>query len=98
MIGTLATRPESQGVDQDTDRRPDPLRPRPRPRPDRCTDRRPDPAAVGRDHRALLDRRDCATNVSPALNAWIAGRPNGSTLIFPSGSCYRLGGDEGIIL
>jgi hypothetical protein len=40
----------------------------------------------------------CATDVSPALNAWIAARPNGSTLIFPSGSCYKLGGDMGINL
>ena len=42
--------------------------------------------------------RTCATNVSPALNTWIAGRPNGSTLVFPSGSCYLLGGDAGINL
>ena len=42
--------------------------------------------------------RTCATNVSPALNAWIAARPNGSTLVFPSGSCYKLGGDAGINL
>jgi hypothetical protein len=40
----------------------------------------------------------CATNVSSALNAWIARQPNGSTLVFPSGSCYRLGGDAGLNL
>jgi hypothetical protein len=40
----------------------------------------------------------CASNVSPALNAWIASRPDGSTLTFPSGACYRLGGDQGIII
>ena len=39
----------------------------------------------------------CASSVSSALNAWIASRPDGSTLTFPSGSCYKLGGDEGII-
>jgi hypothetical protein len=40
----------------------------------------------------------CASDVSAALNAWIAGRPDGSTLIFPSGSCYRLGSDAGLNL
>ncbi len=40
----------------------------------------------------------CATDVSTALNAWIAKQPNGSTLVFPSGSCYRLGGDTGVNL
>ncbi len=40
----------------------------------------------------------CASDVSAALNAWIAGRPDGSTLIFPSGACYRLGGDAGLNL
>ena len=39
-----------------------------------------------------------ATDVSTALNAWIAKQPDGSTLVFPSGSCYRLGGDAGINL
>ena len=42
--------------------------------------------------------RTCATNVSSALNAWIASQPDGSTLVFPSGSCYKLGGDVGINL
>jgi hypothetical protein len=36
--------------------------------------------------------------VSSALNAWIKAQPNGSTLVFPSGSCYKLGGDNGIQL
>ena len=27
----------------------------------------------------------CASDVSPALNAWIASRPDGSTLVFPAG-------------
>jgi len=40
----------------------------------------------------------CASDVSGALNAWIAAQPNGSTLVFPSGSCYQLGGDAGINL
>ncbi len=40
----------------------------------------------------------CATNASPALNAWIAAQQNGSTLIFPAGSCYQLGGDAGLNL
>ena len=40
----------------------------------------------------------CASNASPALNAWIASRPDGSTLTFPAGSCYRLGGDQGVII
>jgi hypothetical protein len=40
----------------------------------------------------------CASDVSAKLNAWIKAQPNGSTLIFPSGSCYKLGGDNGIQL
>jgi hypothetical protein len=40
----------------------------------------------------------CAIDASPALNAWIASRPDGSTLVFPSGSCYRLEGDAGLDL
>jgi hypothetical protein len=40
----------------------------------------------------------CATNVSPAINSWIAAQPNGSTLTFPAGSCYLIGGDMGINL
>ena len=40
----------------------------------------------------------CATDVSPLLNAWIAAQPNGSTLIFPAGSCYKLQGDAGLNL
>jgi hypothetical protein len=40
----------------------------------------------------------CSTEVSTALNGWIAKQPNGSTLVFPSGSCYRLGGDAGLNL
>ena len=40
----------------------------------------------------------CGTSVSPALNAWIASKPDGSTLVFPAGSCYRLGGDAGLNL
>jgi hypothetical protein len=40
----------------------------------------------------------CASDVSSSLNAWIKAQPNGSTLVFPSGSCYRLGGDNGIQL
>ena len=40
----------------------------------------------------------CASNVSAALNAWIKSRPDGSTLTFPSGSCYRLGSDAGLNL
>ena len=40
----------------------------------------------------------CASDVSPALNAWIASKPDGSTLVFPAGSCYKLGGDMGVNL
>ena len=40
----------------------------------------------------------CASDASPALNAWIASQPDGTTLIFPSGSCYRLEGDHGLQL
>jgi hypothetical protein len=40
----------------------------------------------------------CGSTVSSALNAWIASQPDGSTLIFPPGSCYRLGDDAGINL
>jgi hypothetical protein len=40
----------------------------------------------------------CATNVSAALNSWIKSQANGSTLIFPAGSCYQLGGDAGLNL
>jgi hypothetical protein len=40
----------------------------------------------------------CGADVSASLNNWIAGRPNGSTLVFPSGSCYLLGGHLGINL
>jgi hypothetical protein len=40
----------------------------------------------------------CSSNAGPALNAWIAGRPNGSTLTFSPGSCYLLGGDYGLNL
>ena len=70
-------------------------------RPDGGTDRRPDPdrrPPPGGIRVPSSINATCATDVSPALDAWIAGRPNGSTLIFPSGSCYRLGGDNGIVL
>lgn len=40
----------------------------------------------------------CSKGVSTALNSWIQGVPDGSTLIFPSGSCYLLDGDAGIDL
>lgn len=40
----------------------------------------------------------CGTNVSSKLNSWIASQPNGATLVFPSGSCYLLGGDAGLNL
>jgi hypothetical protein len=38
------------------------------------------------------------TDVSPALNAWIASQPDGSSLVFPDGSRYLLGGDAGLQL
>ena len=57
----------------------------------------PKAPAAGTSVPASIDAT-CATNVSPALNTWIAGRPNGSTLVFPSGSCYLLAGDAGINL
>lgn len=31
---------------------------------------------------------NCSSDVSAALQTWLNGRPNGSTLTFPSGSCY----------
>jgi hypothetical protein len=40
----------------------------------------------------------CRSDVSAALNSWIAGEPDHSTLVFPTGSCYQLGGDAGIDL
>ena len=40
----------------------------------------------------------CGSSVSTALNAWIAKQPDGSTLVFPPGSCYKLGGDNAINL
>ena len=57
----------------------------------------PKAAAAGTRVPASIDAT-CASNASPALNAWIASRPNGSTLVFPAGSCYRLGGDAGLNL
>jgi hypothetical protein len=57
----------------------------------------PTPAPAGLTVPASIDAT-CASDVSTALNAWIAQQPNGSTLVFPSGSCYRLGGDAGINL
>ena len=56
------------------------------------------PAPTGANSVPATINATCATNVSPALNGWIASRPDGSTLMFPSGSCYRLGGDQGIII
>jgi hypothetical protein len=38
----------------------------------------------------------CASDVSSALQTWINGRPNASTLTFPTGSCYRV--DSGLTL
>ena len=38
------------------------------------------------------------TDVSAALNAWIASQPDGSSLVFPDGSRYLLGGDAGLQL
>jgi hypothetical protein len=38
----------------------------------------------------------CGSNVGEALNSWINSQPAGSTLRFPSGACYRLGGDTGL--
>jgi cold shock CspA family protein len=71
--------------------------PAPTPRRTRAT-ARPTPRPVaGIRVPASIDAR-CSSNVSPELNAWIADRPNGSTLVFPPGSCYRLGGDAGLNL
>jgi len=36
------------------------------------------------------------TGVSTALNAWIKAQANGSVLVFPPGSVYRLDGDAGL--
>ena len=57
----------------------------------------PTSAPAGLTVPATIDAT-CASDVSTALNAWIAKQPNGSTLVFPSGSCYRLGGDAGLNL
>jgi hypothetical protein len=67
--------------------------PKPTPRPART----PPPATAGSTVPASVDD-DCGSNVSPELNDWIASKPDGSTLVFPSGSCYRLGGDAGLNL
>jgi len=40
----------------------------------------------------------CGSSVGSALNSWIAALADGSTLIFPAGSCYKLGGDAGLDL
>jgi hypothetical protein len=40
----------------------------------------------------------CSSDVSGDLNAWIASHPDNSSLIFPAGSCYLLGGDNGLNL
>jgi hypothetical protein len=39
---------------------------------------------------------DCSTDVAPAINAWLATIPDGSTITFPSGACYRI--DETLLL
>ena len=56
------------------------------------------PAPAGANTVPATIDATCGSSVSSALNAWIASRPDGSTLTFPSGSCYMLGGDEGIII
>lgn len=35
---------------------------------------------------------NCSADVTSVLQAWVNGRPNGSTLLFPSGTCYRIDG------
>lgn len=40
----------------------------------------------------------CSTGVGPAVNAWIAAQPDGSTLVFPPGSCYLFSGSQGVYL
>jgi hypothetical protein len=40
----------------------------------------------------------CSTGVGPAVNAWIASQPDGSTLVFPSGACYLFNGSQGLYL
>lgn len=40
----------------------------------------------------------CGIGVSTALNSWIAAQPDGSTLLFPPDSCYKLTGDAGLNL
>lgn len=57
----------------------------------------PTPIPVGVTVPASINAT-CASDASPALNAWIKAQPNGSTLVFPPGSCYRLGGDNGLQL
>ncbi len=69
----------------------------PSPSPSPSASPSPSPSPVGVTVPASIDAT-CATNASPALNAWIAAQQNGSTLIFPAGSCYQLGGDAGLNL
>jgi hypothetical protein len=57
----------------------------------------PAPAPTGATVPTSIDAT-CSTNVSAALNAWIASEPDGSRLVFPAGSCYQLGGDAGLNL
>ncbi len=79
---------------------PTPTRtPTPTPTPTAAPTATPTPAPPAGSHTvpASIDAT-CGSNVSAALNSWIAGRPNGSTLVFPSGSCYQLGGDAGLNL
>ena len=35
---------------------------------------------------------DCSRDVTPAMNAWIASVPDNSSLVLPSGACYRIDG------
>ena len=100
VIGALATRSDNQAIPPAIPTTaPTPL---PTPAPTTAPTAVPTgapttPPSGGISVPASIDAT-CATDVSPALNAWIAGRPNGSTLIFPAGSCYKLGGDNGIVL
>ena len=71
--------------------------PTPTPTPSPSPSLSPSPMPTGLTVPASIDAT-CATNASPALNAWIAAQPNGSTLVFPAGSCYQLGGDAGLNL
>jgi hypothetical protein len=74
--------------------------PRPTPSPTPRPTATPTPTSVPSGTVTVPSSIDssCGSAVGPALNAWIEDQAPGSTLRFPSGACYRLGGDVGLQL